>query len=228
MQRTFLITDGDTALGAELVRLLSGQGGKVVATCADPSGASGGGKSVVWVPWNRRSPASAKNLVVSALNSVGRIDEALLLSAPPGRGEPLGEGPFHELPAAEIERALDQSLKPAAFLARELVTHFLQAGGGVLALVSFCARPADGFSPALERCVREGFKGLATSLLASYADSGFLLNAFQSFGATPEEFAQFIEKTLEEKGRKISGRWFTCQPRSGFIQGMFSAPGKKG
>jgi hypothetical protein len=57
--------------------------------------------------------------------------------------------------------------------------------------------------------------------MASYAESGFFVNAFQSFGAGAEEFSQFIDKTLEEKARKISGRWFTCQPRGGFIQGMF-------
>jgi NAD(P)-dependent dehydrogenase (short-subunit alcohol dehydrogenase family) len=218
MERTLLVTDGDTALGAELVRLFAARGCRVVAAAAEAAVGGVSPKASLVVPWNRRSAASARNLLLSALNSVGKVDEALVLSTPRGP-----EAPLHEQSAAEIEKAFDLSLKPALFVARELVSYFLQNPGGVLGLVSFSTRPADAPAPALERAVREGFKGFASSLMASYAEGGFFLNAFQSFGASPEEFAQFIDKTLEEKARKISGRWFTCQPRGGFIQGMFSA-----
>jgi NAD(P)-dependent dehydrogenase (short-subunit alcohol dehydrogenase family) len=216
MERTVLVTDGDTPLGGELVRLFAARGCRVVTAAAEAAVGSVTSKAALVVPWNRRSAASARNLLFAAVNSVGKIDEALVLSSARG-----SEAPLHEQSAADIERAFDQSLKPAAFVARELVSYFLQHPGGVLGLVSFSARPADAPAPALERAAREGFKGFATSLMASYAESGFFVNAFQSFGAGAEEFSQFIDKTLEEKARKISGRWFTCQPRGGFIQGMF-------
>ncbi len=221
MERTLLVTDGDTPLGGELVRLFVARGCKVVTTAAESAVGSVASKATLVVPWNRRSAASARNLIVAALNSLGTINEALILSSASGP-----EARLHELSAAEIEKAFDQSLKPAAFVARELISYFLQHPGGVLGLVSFCARPADARAPALELAAREGFRGFATSLMASYAESGFFVNGFQSFGAGAEEFSQFIDKTLEEKARKISGRWFTCQPRGGFIQGMFS-PGRR-
>ncbi len=239
MQRSVLITDGDTPLGAELVRLFSARGFRVVTTTvwetARPDSGQAGAKAadpparstapalgVVSIPWNRRSPVSAQNLLLSALNALGAIDEALVLDASDVPGAPV-----HELSAADVEKAFDFSLKPPVFLVRELLSYFMKRREGVLAFVSFCARPESDPSPALERAVREGFKGFASSILSSYPEAGFFVNAFQSFGAGPQEFAPFIEKTLEEKARKISGRWFTCQPKAGFLQGMLSSAVKK-
>jgi NAD(P)-dependent dehydrogenase (short-subunit alcohol dehydrogenase family) len=213
MERTLLITDGDTPVGAELVRIFAAQGCRVVTSTAEAAGRVSPSKSVLTVAWNRRSSASARNLVLSALNGMGSIDEAIVLSAPPGP-----EPALHEVPAADVEKAFDLCLKPAVFLTRELLAHFIPRGGGILSLASFSPRPSEGHAPALERAVREGFKGFATSVLAAYSGSGFFVNAFQSFGASAEEFAQFIERTLEEKARKISGRWFTCQPRAGLFR----------
>ena len=217
MARTVLITDGDTALGGELVRLLCTPECRVVTSV--PAESPGKDypsipKSAVLVPWNRRSSASARNLVVSALNSCGRIDDAIVLDVP--RASPL---PVQDLPASEIERAFDLGLKPALFLVRELLSYFLQEKRGVLALASFSTRPQESFTPALERSVREAFKAFAVSTIAGAAESGICANAYQSYGATPEEFALFIDRTLQEKGRKLSGKWFTCQPRSGIFVG---------
>ncbi len=234
-QRSVLITDGDTPLGAELVRLFSERGFRVATTTALETARPDSGQAdakaadrpapalgVVSVPWNRRSPVSARNLLLSAVNALGAIDEALVLDASDVPGAPL-----HELSAADVEKAFDFSLKPPVFLARELLSYFMKRKEGVLALVSFCARPENDPSPALERAVREGFKGFASSVLSAYPEAGFFVNAFQSIGAGPQEFAPFIEKTLEEKARKISGRWFTCQPKAGFLQGMLSSAVKK-
>jgi NAD(P)-dependent dehydrogenase (short-subunit alcohol dehydrogenase family) len=216
MERTILVTDGDTTLGSELVRLFSDRGYRV-ATTSSPEGQAPSRplpKSALVVPWNRRSPVSAATLLGSARNGLTSIDEALILDVPR-----VSTAPIHELSAADIEKAFDFHLKPAVFLARELVSHFLERESGVLGLVSFSSRSQDGFVPALERAIRDGFKGFASSLLASYSKPAFFMNAFQSYSATAEDFALFIDKTLEEKGRKISGRWFTFQPKGGLFQG---------
>jgi NAD(P)-dependent dehydrogenase (short-subunit alcohol dehydrogenase family) len=226
MKRTLLVSDGDTALGGELVRLLSARGHQVATTTTpEPSGApvEPVGKAALVIPWNRRSPVSAHNLLLTVLNAFQAIDEAFLLDVPR-----VSHALVHELHASEIEKAFDYCLKPSFFLARELISYFHQKGNGILGLVSFCPRPHDVPSPALERAVRDGFKGFASSVMASYAESGMTINAFQSFAASPEDFALFVEKTLEEKARKISGRWFTYQPKAGFFQGMLSATGRKG
>jgi hypothetical protein len=63
--------------------------------------------------------------------------------------------------------------------------------------------------------------------MTSTGDSSVLVNGFQSGGANIEEYAAFIDKTLEEKARKITGRWFTCPTRGGFLQGVLSGPSRK-
>ena len=118
--------------------------------------------------------------------------------------------------SVEIEIAFDDAKGPV-FLAREALAYFLGRHSGVLCMVSM--GPAS--SP-LENGMRECFRGLCSSLLTGPVEKGIVINGFQSGDVPVEEYVAFIEKTLEEKARKISGRWFTCQPRGGFLQGMKS------
>jgi hypothetical protein len=47
-------------------------------------------------------------------------------------------------------------------------------------------------------------------------------NGFQCGAVDPDEYAAFIDRTLEEKARKITGRWFTYPQRGGFLQGVLA------
>jgi NAD(P)-dependent dehydrogenase (short-subunit alcohol dehydrogenase family) len=218
MERTLLVTDCDTALGSALVRMFSAKGYAVVTTASTetPESVSAAStENVVVLPWNKRSPISAHTLMRTALNQRSALDDALILDVPR-----VSSLPIHELSAADIEKAFDAFLKPSIFLVREVLTYFLERKNGFLGLASFCAYAQDIHAPALEQAVREGFKGFASSFLSTYAAaSGISVNAFQSYGASPEEFALFIEKSMEEKARKISGRWFTFRSRTGLFPG---------
>ena len=228
MGRTVLVTEGDSPLGAALSRLLLAKGCAVVATAARGSERAAGGegdasekpetRAVLTVPWNRRSPVSARALLLSALNAFGAVDEAFILEAPAPDASPV-----HEASSADIEKAFDDA-KGAVFSVREVLQHFLPRKSGVLCLVSALHRAE---TPPLEAGLREGFRGFASALLASPADTGIVINGFQAIGSGPDEFALFIEKTLEEKARKISGRWFTCQSKSGFLQGVLLGQPRK-
>jgi hypothetical protein len=69
--------------------------------------------------------------------------------------------------------------------------------------------------------MRECFRGVASALLASAGTGpGPVVNAFQQGEAGLEEYAAFIDRTLEEKARKITGRWFTCPSRGGLFPGI--------
>jgi hypothetical protein len=72
----------------------------------------------------------------------------------------------------------------------------------------------------LESGMRECFRGVCTALLSAGGTAGVVVNGFQSGGVGIEEFADFVDRVLEEKARTISGRWFTCAPRGGFLQGV--------
>jgi len=223
MGKTILVTEGDTPLGAALVQLFHAKGFSVVATTpmgaeASPERRTSDEDSVRVVPWSRRSPLSARNVLLSALNAFDTLDEAFILEAPCPSANPLPEAA-----SVEIERSFDEAKGPV-FLAREVLAYFPQRRRGMLAMVSF---PSAGSDTAVQAAMREGFRGLASSLMAGQNGAGIIVNGFQSSGVGVEEFAEYIDRTLEEKARKISGHWFVCQPRSGFLQGVFSGPARK-
>jgi len=217
MGKAVLLTEGDSPLGAALLRLFVSKGFSVVTTTAGESSApAGGGPGVRTVAWNRRSPISARNLIVTALNALETIDEAYVLEPPCAPGRPLVA-----TSSADIERALDDAKGPV-FLVRELLSYFAGRSAGMLALASGSSDDA-----ALPSALRECFRGLATSVLSTPMAAGIVINGFQAAGSAPEEFAQFIDKTLEEKARKISGHWFVLPEKGAFLQGVFTPQLKK-
>jgi len=159
--------------------------------------------------WNRRSPVSARTVVLSILNAFETLDEAVILEPRLPAGSPL-----HESASADIERAFDDAKGPV-FLARELLGVFLARGGGIVSFVS--GSPSTG---AVGSAAREAFRGLASALLAAPGSGSIVANGFQCDGAEPDDYAAFIDRTLEEKARKITGRWFSCPQRGGFLQGV--------
>jgi hypothetical protein len=72
----------------------------------------------------------------------------------------------------------------------------------------------------VESAAREAFRGLASAVLAATGNGSIVANAFQGGAVDPEDYAAFIDRTLEEKARKITGRWFTFPSRGGFLQGV--------
>jgi hypothetical protein len=208
MDRAVLVTEAQTPLGSAVVRLLLARGLRVAAAVDPAAGGADGGwpaeyrlKPFLSLPWNRRSTVSAHTLLAVVRGSFGSLEDALILQPPAPGVEPASWG------SVDIDKAFDD-LKGPAFLARELLAHFSTAGGGVLCFVSSSPRAADQAGPPLEQAVGEGFHGLAASLLAARPGAGPLVNGFLAFGAEPSEFAAFIDRTLEEKGRKMGGRWF--------------------
>ena len=217
MPRTILVTEGDSLLGAALVRLFVARGYAVAAasaavrptaTAAAPAGAPV--RNPFMLRWNRRSPVSARTVVLSTLNALGALDEAVILEPPYPAGSLL-QGSA----SADIERTFDD-VKGTVFLAREILVTLLGRGGGVMSFVSGGSAGGDAAGP-VECAAREAFRGLASALLAAQGNGTLVANGFQCGTADPEEYASFIDRTLEEKARKITGRWFTYQPRGGFL-----------
>ena len=205
------MTEGDGPLGAALVGLLTARGCTVVSTIgpsASAPAAMGEARRGELIRWNRRSAASAHTLLLSLLNAHGQLDEAVIL-------EPAIDArfPLPQAPIADIERGFDEAKGPA-LVAREVLGTFAQRGGGVIALVT--GVPAQG---TIARALQESFKGLASALLSHSGDSGVIVNGFQPGEAGIEEYAAFIDRTLEERARKTGGRWYAWQSRPGLFQG---------
>jgi NAD(P)-dependent dehydrogenase (short-subunit alcohol dehydrogenase family) len=222
MPRTILVTEGRSPLGAALVKLLAARGCSVAFTtdapgagAAQPGAAEPGStepgapSSPLALAWNRRSPVSARTVVVSMQNAFDTFDEALVL-------EPscTAAGPLSAVASADVERSFDDG-KGTVFLVREVLAAFQGRGG----IICFVSGPAGG-GP-VESAVHEAFRGLAESLLAAPGSAAIVANGFQCGVAAPEEYAAFVDRTLEEKARKITGRWFSYPARGGFLQGVF-------
>jgi NAD(P)-dependent dehydrogenase (short-subunit alcohol dehydrogenase family) len=212
MARTVLVSDADSPVGRELVQCFEARGCQVVAATragAEPQRAAGG-RATLSLRWNPSSPSSARAAVVSALNRFGSLDEGIVLGLP--AAEPASA---REIASAAVSEGLDRSLKGPMLLTRELLVHFARAGAGVLALALYSPRREEEAAQPLERALREGFRGFASSVLETAGGKTVLVNGFLCFGAGPAEFASFVERTLEEKGRKLSGRWFSLPGRAG-------------
>jgi NAD(P)-dependent dehydrogenase (short-subunit alcohol dehydrogenase family) len=222
MPRTVLLTEGDSPLGAALTRLLLGRGCSVVTAVERVADAAAGsvqsaagsvqsaaepGASVA-VAWNRRSPVSSRTLLLTALNTFPKLDDVLILEPVCAAARGLVEAE-----SAAVEKAFDDARGPV-FLAREILSHFRKNGGGVVCMVS--RGRATG---PVENGMRELFRGMTSALLADAGSGAPVVNGFQQGDADAEEYAAFIDKALEDKGRKISGRWFNCSGRGGLFQG---------
>jgi hypothetical protein len=215
MERIALVSEADTPLGRELVRLYTARGHQVAALVSDvrsPEFPGTASRAPLVVPWSRRSPAGSRAAVLSVLNRYGVLEEAVVPGA-----QPLPAAPPHELASLDIERALDLGLKGPIFLVRELLGVFLQRGQGVLSLVCFTERRDDAPGPALDLAVQEGWQGFIAGVLDAYGEKSVSINGFKVAGVGHEEAASFIDRSLEEKARKITGRWFTFQPRGGLL-----------
>jgi NAD(P)-dependent dehydrogenase (short-subunit alcohol dehydrogenase family) len=214
MPRTILVTEGRSALGAALVRILSARGHAVAFTTdGTPSADGAPADSPLSLSWNRRSPVSTRAVIVSLLNSLDTLDEVLVLEPPC-----TAAGPLERVGSADIERDFDDS-KGTAFLCREVLASMQGRGQGILCFVSAPAA-GPGLGP-VESAVHEAFRGFAASVMAAPGHPSIVANGFQCGTADPEGYAAFIDRTLEEKARKITGRWFSFPLRGGFLQGVF-------
>jgi NAD(P)-dependent dehydrogenase (short-subunit alcohol dehydrogenase family) len=212
MPRSILVTEGSSPLGVVLVRLFAARGYAVAAACDRGAGeAESSGDHLLSLPWNRRSAASARTVLLSAVNAFGTLDEAVILEPP----FTAAASAFASAASADVDRAFDDAKGPV-LIAREVIASFLGRGAGIVSFVS--GGPASG---PVEAAVKDAFRGLATSLMSSPGGAGIIANGFQGGLVDAGEYAAFIDRTLEEKARKISGRWFSLPGRGGFLQGVF-------
>jgi len=220
MSAVVLVTDFDTPLGGELARRLRAAGNTVVATRSGSEkkeAPAAQEESLLILDWNRKSPISTRNVILTALNRFDRIDEALVLEVPGVERKLL-----HETSYQSIEAAVDQWVKGSLFLIKELLEVFQRARAGVLALVHYSQPEAGGVFPPLEAALRGSFQALAQSLFSSYNQEYLYLNGFESTSSQCQEFAEFLLGTLNERGRRVSGKWFRFQLKTGLLSALKS------
>ena len=83
MGRVVLVSDVQTPLGEELARRYLAEGASVAVTRSNQEARESPlvseSDGFLLTDWNRRSPISTRNVLLSVANRFGRIDEAVLL-----------------------------------------------------------------------------------------------------------------------------------------------------
>lgn len=205
MERTLLITGRQSSLTDDLVQEALARKFGVLATY-DPEGEEpevpdGFGDDLVYIEWNRRSPISARTVMLHAENVADNLEEIYVVYTPEAVS-----GSFHETQASRIEEVVDRALKGYLFLLREAVSHALRRGGAGVNIV--VQDSGSELLPPLEAAVSGGFLAAARSLMTFYEEESVAVRGFHSPGATEgREFARYILDTVREKGEKAAGRW---------------------
>ena len=112
---------------------------------------------------------------------------------------------------------MDRWVKGNLLIIREILRLFRRQKGGLLALVNHAPLVNGAALSPLDGTVWGGFQALCEALFASSSQEPFPLNGFESHCEQPGEFADYILDTLQEKGSRVSGRWFRHQPRGGLL-----------
>ena len=209
MGKRLLIAGRNSKLIDELVREARAAGYEVTATldeqAEDRTDYEG---QLRWVRWRRRSPLSARTVVLQAAGVDPGFDEALVIHSPDAAREPL-----HELQSAVLEQAVDGSMKGPLFMLRELITHFQKRGGGSIGLVLY--QPDGEVTSPLDACTAGGFQGVAGGLFTYYRNEPITLRGFSATEAQPAEFATYIIGILGEG--KGEGKWNRFSARGGIF-----------
>ena len=213
MERVVLVSDVQTPLGEELARRYLAEGASVAVTRSNQQSRESPlvseSDGFLLTDWNRSSPISTRNVLLSVANRFGRIDEAVVLHCPVVEASLLSETAYES-----IERAVDSWLKGTLFLVRGLLEAL--APRGRLALVHYAPLAGSGLPP-LEATLRGAFKALAESLMDTGGPGGLPVHGLESISTPARDFAGFIVETLASRGDKPSGKWLRFQPRGGLL-----------
>jgi NAD(P)-dependent dehydrogenase (short-subunit alcohol dehydrogenase family) len=208
MSRGILIAGNEssllTALCVEAAKRVENYAVAFIPQANDAAKALPGDKRIL-IDWNPSSPISAKTLVLSCLNKINSIDDALLVCAPPAyRIKP------EELSAAEVNQLVDCNIKSWFFLVKELTAAFKKQGKGHLALI-MASEPGHGSKEdnvdLLGPISVSAFRSFAQGVLISSFNALYDVMGFsQPEPGEENAFAAHVFKTMEE-GKKNSGKW---------------------
>jgi hypothetical protein len=149
---------------------------------------------------------------MKGIRDFGEIDGVLLVHTPRGDHSPL-----HEIPAVRIETAVDTALKGYMYIAKEALAYFIKRKQGFF---SFVIAEENETVSSLDAVLAGGFRALSDSLFRMYQNEPIILNGYESKGANPELFADFVVRTMTERERQPKGRWLHFSDRQGLFQNI--------
>ncbi len=207
MKRKILIAGLDSKLKAKLVKLFINNNFTVAVSVNNKElPPDNKNNNLIEIPWNIKSPLSAKNLILECQHKLNGFDEALVILSSQHSNKPI-----HEILSSDIEYAIDISLKGNIFLLKELILYFQNVKTGNISLVH--NSPQSKIFAPLYAASAGGLAELTKSLFASYQNEQLTINSFMSGSELIEEYAEYIFHNISGRTKKLHGKILRFQDK---------------
>lgn len=210
MNRSLLVASNSDDFGDLLAQQAATAGFTVVVAASGESPSDSPAGGIRRVNWNRRSPLSARALLVQAQNLVSPVTD--IVYAHSGRAS---STPFHEIGAAQFEQTVDNDTRGRLFFLKEALALLQRTGGGSLTLLLNGEVGAEALP--LDAETGGAFVALGRALFTWYQNEPVVLRGFQSAGNSAEEFSRFAIEQIVANNPKQKDRWFKYSGKSGLF-----------
>lgn len=193
----------------EYVIFLSEKENEAGITSGTLSGANKTEPENINVVWNKRSPLSARNSILTVINKHKKIDRAVL-SYQPGEFNKT----FHEISTPVYDLQVDRWIKGYGYLLKELIQLFIKQKSGCISLIL----DSDGLKvmTPVESAVFSYLKSLVQNLSILYQNEAFRIYCFESDSSRSEEFISYYFKTITET-RYVPGKLHRFSDKRGLF-----------
>lgn len=207
MKRKILITGLDSKLKTKLSKLFMDGNYKVAVTVnSSNKKVNPGSSNFIEIPWNNRSPLSAKNIILECQNKMEGFDDVLTIFSSEQNNKPI-----HEISSAEIESTIDSNLKGNLFILKEIILYFQKIGAGNISLIHDIEQ-GEILAP-LYAVETGGLSTLTKSLFVSYQNEQLTINSYRSNSGELTDYAEYIFNTISERTKPVHGKTFKFQAK---------------
>ncbi|MDC7124398.1 MAG: hypothetical protein PQJ46_02445 [Spirochaetales bacterium] len=141
--------------------------------------------------WNKRSPLSARNAILTILNKYSCLNEAIIIYQPGFFNKT-----FHEMSSAVYDLQIDRWIKGYSYLLKEIIQLYIKQKEGRLSFI-LDKGGVTTLTP-LENAIYNYLKILLKDLSVLYQNEPFQIFCFESETPKREEFLLFYDKVIND------------------------------
>ena len=143
------------------------------------------------ITWNKRSPLSARNSVLTVMNSLGAVDRAVLIYQAGDYSKT-----FHETSSAVYDLQIDRWIKGYGYLLKEIIQLFLKQQHGDIVMI-LDTEGMKVMTP-LESAIFSFLKSLFKNLSVLYQNEAMKMYCFEADTSRTDDFLDFFQKTIND------------------------------
>lgn len=214
MEQTFLIAGNQAKINTDIAQEILSLKHRALVTLEPeqegPPIPAGLESNLHYVEWNRRSPISARFVILQALNKQIDIDHAVLLYTPRNVKESI-----HELASATVEEKVDFDVKGYLFLLKELINYFIKRRTGSITFINQNSGP--DVLPPVEALLQGSFYKLAESMFSFYENESFGMRGIETRLSSNRQVAEYVVQMIIENSPRNRGKWIKYNGKNGLF-----------